>query len=80
VTGVRVRRISVRGDVAVESWSDLFRCFVNPLARMHPKKLTAGAEFDATFADGQGPAVDDTRIKALIEAANQLGLTVKVEK
>ena len=80
VTGVRVRRISVRGDVAVESWSDLFRCFVNPLARMHPKKLTAGAEFDATFADGQGPAVDDTRIKALIEAANQLGLTVKGEK
>jgi len=40
--GKQVRRIIVKGSVPLDSWSEVFRCFVNPAARMSLKRLRLG--------------------------------------
>ncbi|MBX5494088.1 MAG: hypothetical protein IRZ15_02010 [Bryobacteraceae bacterium] len=44
-----VRRFIIRGDVPVESWTELFRCFVQPAIRMNLKKLRLGVQFEMEF-------------------------------
>ena len=46
-----VRRFVVQGEVPVESWGELFRCFVGPAARMDLKKLGLGVQFEMTLPD-----------------------------
>jgi hypothetical protein len=69
-----VRRFVVRGDVPVENWSDLFRCFVGPAARMKLKKLGLGVEFKMVLPEDQPLGENDPALKAMKEAARQLGL------
>jgi hypothetical protein len=79
VTARPVKKIVVSGSVPLESWSDLFRCFVNPAARLNPKKLGLGVEIELVFGDDQNVKADDAAVKGMKEAARQLGLEMDVE-
>jgi hypothetical protein len=74
-----VRRFVVRGNVPVENWGELFRCFVGPAARMNLKKLGLGVEFEMVLPEDRPLGENDPALKAMKEAARQLGLTVEVE-
>jgi hypothetical protein len=69
-----VRRFVVRGDVPVENWGELFRCFVVPAARMNLKKLQLGVQFEMDLPEGRELSENDPAVKAMKEAARQLGL------
>ncbi len=75
-----IRRFSIRGSVPVENYGELFRCFVGPSARMNLKKLHLGVQFEMIAGDGQELNADDPAIKAMKEAARQLGLTFEIEE
>lgn len=75
-----VQRFVVRGTVPVESWAELFRCFVSPAARMNLKKLRLGIEFEMDLPEGQGLDTNDATLKAMNEAARQLGLQFVIDK
>jgi hypothetical protein len=79
-TGARstVRRLVVRGDVAVESWGELFRCFVGPAARMNLKKLGLGVQFEMVLPEDSPLNENDPALKAMKEAARQLGLSFEI--
>ena len=74
-----VRRIVIRGAVPQESWSDVFRAFVGPAARLQVPRLRLGIDFELEWS-GQGalPA-DHPSIKSMEEAARQLGLDIDLE-
>jgi hypothetical protein len=71
------KRITIKGEVPVESWADVFRSFVGPGARLNPKKLKLGIDFELVFDEGQQVKLDEPSIKAMQEAARQLGLEIK---
>jgi hypothetical protein len=75
-----VRRFSVRGAVPVENYSELFRCFVGPAARMNLKRLHLGVEFEMEVATGQELDPNDPTLKAMKEAARQLGLKFEAKE
>ncbi len=75
-----VRRFVVRGDVLVENWAELFRCFVGPAARMNLKKLGLGVQFEMVLPDDRRLSENDPALKAMKEAARQLGLTFQIEE
>jgi len=75
-TGQRIRRIVVRGAVPVENWGELFRCFVGPAVKMNLKVLRLGIQFEMEFPEA-GIDSNDGSIKAMQEAARQLGLDMK---
>lgn len=70
----RVRRFVVHGAVPVENYSELFRCFVGPAARMNLKKLHLGIQFEMEAVEGQELDPNDPSLKAMKESARQLGL------
>ncbi len=74
-----VRRFVVQGEVPVESWADLFRCFVGPAAQMRLKKLGLGVRFEMVLPENGALSEDDPTLKAMKEAARQLGLTLRFE-
>lgn len=74
----RVRRVVVRGGVPVENWGELFRCFVGPAARLNLKKLNLGVLFQLEFTEG-GIDPNDPAVKAMKEAARQLGLYLEAD-
>jgi len=74
-----VRRFVVRGDVPVENWGELFRCFVGPAARMNLKKLQLGVQFEMVLSEGRALSENDPALKAMKEAARQLGLKLEIE-
>ncbi len=78
-SGKQVRRVSIKGEVALESWSDIFRCFINPAARKTPKRLRLGIDFAIETRDDQPFDENDPTFKAMKEAARQLGLELKEE-
>jgi hypothetical protein len=71
-----VRNIKIKGAVGLDSWSDIFRCFVSPAARLNPKKLSLGIDFEIETQEGQVLDENDTTLKAMREAARQLGLEI----
>ncbi|MEJ5376498.1 MAG: DUF499 domain-containing protein [bacterium] len=73
-----VRRFVVRGNVPVEQWAELFRCFVGPAARMNLEKLGLGVRFEIIFRDGQEMSEEDPTLKAMQEAARQLNLSFEI--
>ncbi|MEW6081862.1 MAG: DUF499 domain-containing protein [Bacillota bacterium] len=75
-----VRGFVVRGAVPVENWSELFRCFVVPAARMNLKKLQLGVQFEMLLPDGTTMSKNDPALKAMKEAAQQLGLILEIEE
>ncbi|GAB4243782.1 MAG: DUF499 domain-containing protein [Thermoleophilia bacterium] len=75
-----VRRFVVRGDVPVENWGELFRCFVGPAARMNLKKLGLGVQFEMVLPEERPLSQNDPALKAMKEAARQLGLEFNAEE
>ncbi|MFQ3682706.1 hypothetical protein, partial [Roseiflexus sp.] len=74
-----IRRVTIRGKVAVENWSDLFRCFVGPAARMNLEQLRLGVQFEMILPEEQGVDEHDSTLKAMKEAARQLGLEFEAQ-
>ena len=75
----QTRRITIAGEVPLDSWSDVFRSFVSPAARMGLKKLRLGIDFELVTQDGQPLDENAPALKAMKEAARQLGLKLKEE-
>ena len=75
-----VRRFVVRGDVPVENWGELFRCFVAPAARMNLRKLQLGVQFEMELPEATALSENDPALKAMKEAARQLGLTLETKE
>jgi len=73
-----VRRFVVRGSVPVENWGELFRCFVGPAARMNLKKLGLGVQFEMLLPEDRTLSENDPALKAMKEAARQLGLIFEI--
>lgn len=69
-----VRRFVVRGEVPVENWGEPFRCFVGPAARMSLKRLELGVQFEMELPEDRRLSENDPDLKAMKEAARQLGL------
>jgi len=74
-----IRRIVIRGNVPVESWSDVFRSFVAPAARMNLKQLTLGIAFELETKSDAPFQPQDQALKSMQEAAQQLGLKIEME-
>jgi hypothetical protein len=76
---LRYRRLRIEGSVPLESYGELFRCFVGPAARMNLKKLDLGIGFVFEAQDGKPFDANDSAVKAMQEAARQLGLKLAGE-
>ncbi|MGO8928804.1 MAG: hypothetical protein ACLQU3_18205 [Limisphaerales bacterium] len=63
----------------IESWAELFRCFVKPSNDLNPKKLKLGVDFELAFDNDQNVSPDSPAIRAMKEAARQLGLEIDVQ-
>lgn len=74
------RQIRIRGSVPLDSWADVFRCFVGPAARMNLKRLNLGINFEMEAGADAPLSPDHPSIKAMQEAARQLGLSLDVEE
>jgi hypothetical protein len=74
-----IKRIRISGAVELESWADIFRCFVSPAARMNLKKLRLGIDLEIEAQEAQPLDQDDPALKAMRESARQLGLHVDEE-
>jgi hypothetical protein len=61
----------------MESWADVFRCFVSPAARLSPKQLRLGIDFEIELSPPLGE--DHGTLKAMREAARQFGLELEEE-
>jgi hypothetical protein len=70
----KLKGVIIAGTIPLESWTELFRCFLNPAAKLGLKSLQLGIEFKLVAQDGQPLDPDNTTVKAMKEAANQLGL------
>jgi len=75
-----VKRIVIRGAVPIENYTELFRCFVNPAARMNLKNLHLGIDFEMEPAEDQSLDPENATLKAMREAARQLGLYFEMEE
>jgi hypothetical protein len=73
----QVRRITIKGNVSMESWADVFRCFVNPAVRLSPQRLRLGIDFEIEMTTPL--AEDHGTLKAMREAARQFGLELEEE-
>lgn len=79
VAGRKISRIRIKGNVPMENWSELFRCFVGPAARLSLKKLDLGIEFEMTPGEDNPIGENHPNIKAMTEAAHQLGLEISFD-
>ena len=75
--GKPVRRVKISGNVPLDSWADLFRCFISPAARLDLKGLRLGIEFELAAHPDRPLSEDDPALKSMEEAARQLGLDMK---
>jgi hypothetical protein len=79
-TGKPVRAFRVTGSVPLESYSELFRCFIDPAARMNLNSLRIGVDFRMESNPDSCVTTEDPALKAMREAARQLGLAFDVEE
>ena len=75
--GKKIRHIKISGQVPMESWAELFRCFVGPAGRMALKQLRLGVDIEMATQEGQPLDKNDPKLKAMKESARQLGLTLE---
>ena len=75
----KVLRFTVSGSVPVENYADLFRCFINHAMSMH-LKIKPNVHFEVEVPNGKQLDVNDSALKAMQEAARQLGLSFKTEE
>lgn len=76
----KLRKLTLRGSVPLESYGELFRCFVAPAARMDLKKLNIAVQLDLEAKSDKPLDPNDGTLKAMNEAARQLGLTFETEE
>lgn len=74
-----VRKLGVRGTVPVESWSELFRCFINPAVNLNLKTLRLGIHFEMEPSDTNPLDRNAPQLKSIEESARQLGLKLNIE-
>jgi hypothetical protein len=74
-----VQTVCITGNVPVESWTELFRCFISPASRLSLKTLQLGIGFKLVTQDGHPLQPDNPTLKAMREAAKQLGLQIVEE-
>lgn len=72
-----VQAVSLAGNVPLESWTEVFRCFVGPAARLGLKSLQLGIAFKFVAQDGQPLDPENPTLKAMREAARQLGIQIE---
>jgi hypothetical protein len=72
-----MRAVAIEGSVALENWTEVFRCFVGPASRLPLKSLKLGIAFKLEAQDGQPLDPDHPTLKAMREAAKQLGLQIR---
>jgi hypothetical protein len=75
-----VHQITIAGSVPVENWAELFRCFIGPAARMQLKKLDLSFQFKMEARADNPLSPDDQSLKAMREAAKQLGLKFEIDE
>lgn len=76
----KIRCFKITGSVPVENYSELFRCFVSPAARMNLKKLHLGINFEMETLPDKALDPNDSSLKAMHEAARQLGMKFETEE
>ena len=74
-----VKRFAVHGPIPVENYGELFRCFISPSVQ-NRLKLRINIQFDMEIPDDQEISSDDSILKAMQEAARQLGLKFEIKK
>ena len=72
-------RITIKGNVPLESWTDIFGSFVNPSTRMNLKRRRLGIDFELEAQDDNALDENDATLKAMQESARQLGLKIDPE-
>lgn len=75
-----IHSLVIKGHVPLDSWGDIFRCFVNPAARMQLKKLNLGIQFEIEPSSEHPIDKNDPAFKAMQEAAKQLGLKIEIKE
>ncbi|MDA8238962.1 MAG: hypothetical protein M0Z67_01190 [Nitrospiraceae bacterium] len=75
-----IQSVVIKGHVPLDSWGDIFRCFVNPAARMQLKKLNLGIQFEIEPSSEHPINKNDPAFKAMQEAAKQLGLKIEIRE
>lgn len=75
-----IQSVVIKGYVPLDSWGDIFRCFVNPAARMQLKKLNLGIQFEIEPSSDHPIDKNDPAFKAMQEAAKQLGLSIEIKE
>ncbi|MCL4492831.1 MAG: ATP-binding protein, partial [Nitrospirae bacterium] len=75
-----IQSVVIKGQVPLDSWGDIFRCFVNPAARMQLKKLNLGIQFEIEPSSEHPIDKNDPAFKAMQEAAKQLGLKIEIKE
>jgi hypothetical protein len=78
--GEKIKTIRISGDVPVENWADIFRCFISPSARMDLQQLKLGVEVVLIAKPKKPLDPDHPTVKALIESARELGLDLKLDE
>jgi hypothetical protein len=73
-----IHRITIQGAVPVENWSDLFRSFIAPGTRLNLKRQRLSVDFELEWPDENAISAADAIVKAMKEAARQLGLSFEV--
>jgi hypothetical protein len=76
----KIRCFKISGSVPVENYGELFRCFVGPAARMNLKKLNLGIQFEMETLPDKALDPNDPSLKAMKEAARQLGIRFETEE
>ena len=79
IIGKPIRKVSIKGNVSLDNWAEIFRCFVAPAARMGLKRMQLGIDFEFETQDGKSLDSNEPSVKAMKESARQLGVDVEEE-
>jgi Protein of unknown function (DUF499) len=78
-THKQITKIKITGNVPAENWTDIFRSFVGPASRMNLGQLRLGINFELVTKASNALDENDSTLKAMKEAARQLGLQMDEE-
>jgi hypothetical protein len=74
-----IRKLWIKGNIDLSNWADVFRSFVSPAARMGLKRLRLSIDFELEPPEDKPLNANDPAVKAIKEAARQLGVDVEEE-
>jgi hypothetical protein len=72
--------VLIEGNVPLENWTEVFRCFISPATRMGVKSLQLGITIKLVAQNGHPLAPDSPELKSMREAAKQLGLHLEEDR